>query len=67
MLAKTKTKLCLALKQFGAFIIMLHTGDIDLVETSTTLAGNVDDVSKWRQFWLDMCVKADIFLFPTHL
>ena len=35
-----KTKLCLALKQFGAFIIMLHTGHIDSVATSTTR--NVD-------------------------
>jgi hypothetical protein len=31
----TETKLvCLAMQQFGAFILVLHTGDINSVETS---------------------------------
>jgi hypothetical protein len=31
-----KTKLCLALKRFGAFIFVLHIGELSSVETSTT-------------------------------
>jgi hypothetical protein len=34
MLAKPKQ--CLALKQFGAFMFMLHIGELDLVEISTS-------------------------------
>jgi hypothetical protein len=30
------------------------------------LAGNVGDVSKCRQFWLNMCVVSDIKENPTH-
>ncbi len=28
-----KPKLCLAMQQFGAFILVLHTGEIDSAET----------------------------------
>jgi hypothetical protein len=37
MLAKTKL-VCFAMQQFGAFILLLHTGDINSAETPKLMA-----------------------------